>query len=120
MARGLHLSKIDGEIQIFDAVLEDEFHGEDCGLNWIAEIEPSENGDESIIPDASESGTGMGSPPITEDDRRVEPASPDLHTQGGSSMPKLPEEDSMRYDKPNRMPTLPDVPHWAKDMQEEK
>ena len=79
----LDLSKINDEIQIFEAVLEDEFHGEDDGLNWIAKIEPSESGDEPTIPDASESG--LGSPPITEDDRRVEPALPDLHTQGGST-----------------------------------
>ena len=102
---------------LFVAVLEDEYCDQDDGFNWIAEIDPSDSGDETFIPDASESG--MESPPITEDDRRVEPALQDHHTQGGSTKSKLPEELSACNARP-RMPTVPDEPHGAADMEEEK
>ena len=112
------MNMIDDESQISVAVLEDEFHHQDDGLNWIAEIEPSDSGDELFIPDASESG--MGSHLIIEYDRRVEPALQDLHTQGGSTKSKLPEELSADSEGSRMMPIVPDEPHGAADIQEEK
>jgi hypothetical protein len=93
--------------EMFVAVLEDEYCDQDDGFNWIAEIDPSDSGDETFIlyPDASESG--MESHPITEDDRRVEPALQNDHTQGGSTESKLPDELSACNARP-RMPTVPE------------
>ena len=61
----------------------------------------------------------MGSPAIIGDDRRVEPALQDLHMQGGSTKSRFPEELSAGSEGP-RMPTVPNYPPWAADIEEEK
>ena len=110
----------DGEFKVIEDVLEeDEVDGDsdDEKPSWIAETEASEIGETPAITDVSESG--MESFPITEDDRRVELALPDLHMQGGSTKSKHPEEDSTVRDELRAYPILLDAPHWGRDIEEE-
>ena len=98
-------------------VAETEDDGGDCddeGFNCVPEVEPSEADD-----DSSHVWSVEDSPPVTDDASRGRPAVNDHHTQGGSTKSKLPEELSACSAR-RRMPTLPDEPHWAADIEEEK